>query len=155
MGTGPPCYGEGKLFWAEEWAAQHGIAMSDAVAYADNWSDRALLERVGRAVVVHPRSRLLKLANATRLGRRPTRSTTPTRPSPRRVARAVPLGGRAAPKENAVQRGRSLRYRARRCPIASAPSWLHRIPAPFIRALITSLQADSTGPEPICQPFAR
>ncbi|MDR3622235.1 MAG: HAD-IB family hydrolase [Paludisphaera borealis] len=62
MGTGPPCYGEGKLFWAEEWAAQHGIAMSDAVAYADNWSDRSLLERAGRAVVVHPRSRLLRLA---------------------------------------------------------------------------------------------
>jgi len=62
MGAGPPCYGEGKLFWAEEWAARHGLEMSEAAAYADNWSDRALLERVGRAVVVHPRSKLLKLA---------------------------------------------------------------------------------------------
>jgi len=62
MGAGPPCYGEGKLFWAEDWAARHGLEMSEAVAYADNWSDRALLERVGRAVVVHPRSKLLKLA---------------------------------------------------------------------------------------------
>jgi phosphoserine phosphatase len=36
--------------------------MDEAVAYADNWSDRALLERVGRAVVVRPRSRLARLA---------------------------------------------------------------------------------------------
>ena len=35
-----------------------------AVAYADNWSDRSLLEQVGRAVVVHPRGRLLRLARA-------------------------------------------------------------------------------------------
>lgn len=62
MGAGPPCYGEGKLFWAEEWAGRHGLDMAEAVAYADNWSDRALLQRVGRAVVVHPRSRLHKLA---------------------------------------------------------------------------------------------
>ena len=64
IGVGPPCYGEGKLFWAEEWAARHGLEMSRAVAYADNWSDRALLERVGRGVVVHPGSRLTKLARA-------------------------------------------------------------------------------------------
>ena len=59
MGSGPACYGEGKLYWAEQWASSHGITMEDAVAYADNWSDRALLERVGRAVVVRPRGRLL------------------------------------------------------------------------------------------------
>ena len=27
MGAGPACYGEGKLYWAEEWAEEHGIAM--------------------------------------------------------------------------------------------------------------------------------
>jgi phosphoserine phosphatase len=64
MGSGPPCYGEGKRYWAEEWAASHQIDMKDAVAYADNWSDRSLLEKVGRAVVVHPRGRLLRLARA-------------------------------------------------------------------------------------------
>lgn len=62
IGHGPPCYGEGKLFWAEEWAGRHGLAMPEAVAYADNWSDRALLGRVGRAVVVHPGKRLARLA---------------------------------------------------------------------------------------------
>jgi HAD superfamily hydrolase (TIGR01490 family) len=64
VGGGPPCYGEGKLFWAEEWSARYGLPMAEAAAYADNWSDRALLERVGRAVVVHPGSRLLKLARS-------------------------------------------------------------------------------------------
>ena len=64
MGSGPACYGEGKTYWAEQWASSHGIRMEDAVAYADNWSDRALLERVGRAVVVRPRGRLLRLARA-------------------------------------------------------------------------------------------
>ncbi len=62
IGGGPPCYGEGKLFWAEEWAARNGLAMAEAAAYADNWSDRALLDRVGRGVVVHPGKRLARLA---------------------------------------------------------------------------------------------
>jgi HAD superfamily hydrolase (TIGR01490 family) len=64
MGSGPACYGEGKRHWAEEWARAHQIRMEDAVAYADNWSDRSLLERVGRAVVVHPKGRLWRLARA-------------------------------------------------------------------------------------------
>src|SRR5262249_4358048 len=53
-GEGPACYGEGKLHWASVWAEREGISMDAAAAYADNWSDRALLERVGQAVVVHP-----------------------------------------------------------------------------------------------------
>jgi HAD superfamily hydrolase (TIGR01490 family) len=61
-GEGPPCYGEGKRFWAERWAAERQIAMDEAVAYADNWSDRALLQRVGKAVVVRPHRRLHRLA---------------------------------------------------------------------------------------------
>lgn len=64
IGSGPPCYGEGKLYWAEQWAAEHGIPMDDSVAYADNWSDRALLQRVGTAVVVHPHRKLSRLARA-------------------------------------------------------------------------------------------
>jgi len=64
MGSGPPCYGDGKLYWAEQWAQTHNIRMQDAVAYADNWSDRSLLQQAGRAVVVHPKGRLLRLARA-------------------------------------------------------------------------------------------
>lgn len=62
IGEGPPCYGEGKLHWASLWARTHGFEMDEAAAYADNWSDRALLERVGRAVVVHPHRKLKRLA---------------------------------------------------------------------------------------------
>lgn len=62
LGEGPACYGEGKAYWAERWAAARGIRMDETVAYADNWSDRVLLERAGRAVVVHPRGRLLARA---------------------------------------------------------------------------------------------
>src|SRR4029077_12144690 len=64
VGSGPPCYGEGKLHWAMQWAVEHQVEIGGAVAYADNWSDRPLLERVGHAVVVHPRGRLLRLARA-------------------------------------------------------------------------------------------
>ncbi len=62
IGDGPLCYGEGKRHWAERWASGEGISMDEAAAYADNWSDRALLQRVGRPVVVHPQRRLRRLA---------------------------------------------------------------------------------------------
>lgn len=62
IGEGPACYGEGKLHWARRWADEHGISMDETVAYADNWSDRALLEQAGRSVVVHPRGKLRQLA---------------------------------------------------------------------------------------------
>jgi len=81
IGPGPPCYGEGKRYRAEQWADQHGIMMDDSVAYADNWSDRALLERVGQAVVVHPHRRLKRLALA--------RGWIIARPARPRVVRAL------------------------------------------------------------------
>ena len=60
----PACYGEGKLYWARCWAESRQIAMDESAAYADNWSDRALLGQVGRAVVVHPHRKLKRLALA-------------------------------------------------------------------------------------------
>lgn len=77
LADGPPCYGEGKLYWAEAWARERGIAMDETVAYADNWSDRALLARSGRAVVVHPGRRLHRLA-----ARRGWTIVRPRRPQP-------------------------------------------------------------------------
>lgn len=62
IAEGPPCYGEGKLHHARAWAEAHQISMDETVAYADNWSDRALLENVGKAVVVHPHRKLARLA---------------------------------------------------------------------------------------------
>ena len=85
IGDGPPCYGEGKLYWAERWAAERGILMDDCAAYADNWSDRALLQRVGKAVVVHPHRRLRRLAK-----KRGWEIVRPRRP---RVQRQRSVGG--------------------------------------------------------------
>ncbi|WZO96718.1 HAD-IB family hydrolase [Isosphaeraceae bacterium EP7] len=62
IGEGPVCYGEGKLHYARQWAEENSISMADTVAYADNWSDRALLEQSGRAIVVKPHGKLKKLA---------------------------------------------------------------------------------------------
>jgi HAD superfamily hydrolase (TIGR01490 family) len=88
IGDGPLCYGDGKLYWAERWAAGRGILMDTAAAYADNWSDRALLERAGRAVVVHPHGRLRRLAQE--------RGWAIVRPRRRRPRRAVD-GGSSEP----------------------------------------------------------
>jgi HAD superfamily hydrolase (TIGR01490 family) len=85
IGEGPPCYGEGKLHWVERWSAEHGISMDASVAYADNWSDRALLQRVGTAVVVHPRGKLYRLAQM-----RGWHVAQPKRPS---VSRRRRVGG--------------------------------------------------------------
>jgi HAD superfamily hydrolase (TIGR01490 family) len=88
VGAGPACYGEGKRFWAEQWAKAHNIMMEDAVAYADNWSDRSLLEQAGRAVVVHPKGRLLRLARARGWEiARPRRPRTTERMSDRALSR--------------------------------------------------------------------
>lgn len=85
LGDGPPCYGEGKRHWAESWAARAGISMDDTAAYADNWSDRALLERVGVPIVVRPHGRLRRLARQHGWTiihpRRPARSRSAPSPS--------------------------------------------------------------------------
>ncbi|MCA1684766.1 MAG: HAD-IB family hydrolase [Planctomycetia bacterium] len=81
IGAGPPCYGEGKRYYAEQWAAGRGISMDESAAYADNWSDRALLERVGRAVVVRPHGKLARLAK--RRGWDIVRPRRPHVPGPR------------------------------------------------------------------------
>lgn len=83
MGEGPPCYGEGKRYWVGVWAEEHGIDLTQAVAYADNWSDRSLLESVGNAVVVNPKGKLKKLARERRwIVINPTR-TSPLAPESR------------------------------------------------------------------------
>ena len=80
LGSGPPCYGEGKLYWATQWAARNRVEIEQAVAYADNWSDRSLLERVGRAVVVHPQGPAAAACPGPRLGYRPTATATDAKP---------------------------------------------------------------------------
>lgn len=61
-GPGPVCYGPGKLHWARQWCGIQGVDPADCVAYGDNYSDRHLMEGVGRAVAVRPKRNLRKYA---------------------------------------------------------------------------------------------
>ena len=58
----PPCYGAGKVVWAQRYAEAHGAALRDAYFYTDSHSDRPLLDVVGHPIAVNPEARLKRLA---------------------------------------------------------------------------------------------
>ncbi len=58
----PPCYGAGKVVWAQRYTDEHGARLSDAYLYTDSYSDRPLLEAVGHPIAVNPDARLKRLA---------------------------------------------------------------------------------------------
>ena len=58
----PPCYGAGKVVWAQRYAEAHGAALRDAYLYTDSHSDRPLLDVVGHPIAVNPEARLKRLA---------------------------------------------------------------------------------------------
>jgi HAD superfamily hydrolase (TIGR01490 family) len=58
----PPCYGAGKVVWAQRYAGEHGARLSEAYLYTDSHSDRPLLEAVGHPIAVNPDTRLKRLA---------------------------------------------------------------------------------------------
>jgi len=58
----PPCYGAGKITWAQHYADEHEAALADAYFYTDSHSDQPLLDLVGHPVAVNPDARLKKLA---------------------------------------------------------------------------------------------
>ncbi|MGD8627079.1 MAG: haloacid dehalogenase-like hydrolase, partial [Anaerolineae bacterium] len=60
----PPCYGQGKVVWAERFAREHAVDLSASYFYTDSISDLPLLERVGQPVAVNPDPRLRRLARA-------------------------------------------------------------------------------------------
>jgi HAD superfamily hydrolase (TIGR01490 family) len=60
--TPPPCYGTGKVIWAERFAAKYDVDLSASFFYTDSISDLPLLERVGHPVAVNPDPRLRRLA---------------------------------------------------------------------------------------------
>lgn len=61
-GPGPVCYGPGKLEWIKEWSDAQGINLARCAAYGDNYSDRFMMEAVGRPVAVRPRGNLRRYA---------------------------------------------------------------------------------------------
>lgn len=60
--TPPPCYGPGKVTWAERFAAAHDVDLDQSFFYTDSISDLPLLERVGHPVAVNPDPRLRRRA---------------------------------------------------------------------------------------------
>ncbi|MCS7252707.1 MAG: HAD family hydrolase [Armatimonadota bacterium] len=59
----PPLGGSGKLKVLQNYADSSGVELSMSYAYADSYSDRFVLERVGHPVAVNPDLRLKLLAN--------------------------------------------------------------------------------------------
>lgn len=58
----PLCFGEGKVRWAERWAEEHEVDLGRSAFYTDSYNDLAMLDRVGRPVVVNPDPRLARHA---------------------------------------------------------------------------------------------
>jgi putative phosphoserine phosphatase/1-acylglycerol-3-phosphate O-acyltransferase len=58
----PLTYGEGKVYWMEQWASQHGVDLAKSYFYTDHISDIPLLERVAHPIAVHPDRQLARLA---------------------------------------------------------------------------------------------
>ena len=58
----PYCFREGKIFWAEKYAREQGIPLSECAFYSDSINDAPLLERSGAPVVVNPDGLLEKKA---------------------------------------------------------------------------------------------
>lgn len=58
----PPCYGEGKVHWAQQLADGHGIPIGRSYFYTDSLSDLPLLDIVEHPVAVNPDPRLRRLA---------------------------------------------------------------------------------------------
>jgi HAD superfamily hydrolase (TIGR01490 family) len=58
----PVCYGAGKIYWAERFAATQGVDLGRSYFYTDSVTDVPLLERVGEPRVVNPDPRLRRTA---------------------------------------------------------------------------------------------
>jgi HAD superfamily hydrolase (TIGR01490 family) len=58
----PLCYGDGKTFWAERFAADHDVDLRRSYFYTDSITDLPWLERVGEPRVVNPDPRLGRVA---------------------------------------------------------------------------------------------
>jgi HAD superfamily hydrolase (TIGR01490 family) len=58
----PVCYGEGKVVWAERFAAEYNVDLGRSYFYSDSISDLPLLERVAYPVAVNADVRLQRLA---------------------------------------------------------------------------------------------
>lgn len=60
--TAPVARGKLKVAIADRWLEQQGLSWRQALAVADHWGDRYLLEKAASAVVVQPTGKLRRLA---------------------------------------------------------------------------------------------
>lgn len=58
----PLCYGAGKAFYAQEFAARAGQSLDESHFYTDSYSDLPALKVVGKPVCVHPDRKLRRYA---------------------------------------------------------------------------------------------
>jgi HAD superfamily hydrolase (TIGR01490 family) len=58
----PVCYGEGKTYWAEQFAAGREVDLARSYFYTDSITDLPVLERVGKPRIVNPDYRLGRVA---------------------------------------------------------------------------------------------
>jgi HAD superfamily hydrolase (TIGR01490 family) len=58
----PICFGEGKLYWARRFAAEHDIDLAGSFFYTDSVTDVPMLEIVGHPQIVNPDPLLRRLA---------------------------------------------------------------------------------------------
>lgn len=58
----PIVYGQGKVFWATQWAKKHQVDLSASYFYSDHISDEPLLNKVAHPVAVNPDKKLTQLA---------------------------------------------------------------------------------------------
>ncbi len=56
---GPICYGQGKVYWAKQFAEAHGVDLARSYFYTDSVTDVPVLELVGHPRIVQP-DRLLR-----------------------------------------------------------------------------------------------
>jgi HAD superfamily hydrolase (TIGR01490 family) len=58
----PICFGDGKLYWARRFAADHGVDLAQSYFYTDSVTDVPVLEIVGNPQVVNPDPLLRRVA---------------------------------------------------------------------------------------------
>jgi len=58
----PICYGDGKLYWARRFAAEHDVNLAESFFYTDSVTDVPMLEIVGHPQVVNPDALLRRIA---------------------------------------------------------------------------------------------
>jgi HAD superfamily hydrolase (TIGR01490 family) len=59
---GPAAYADGKRYWGERIAREHGVPLSDCWFYTDSYSDHPLMDVVGHPVAINPDRKLKNYA---------------------------------------------------------------------------------------------